>query len=198
MYKSQHNEAEVILNYFKGSAGTLLSIGENNGLDFSNAYDLIQSGWSGVLVEPGRSAFDKLQYLHKYNHNIYCYDFGIGEVTGNGVFYSASDTLLATTNKELLKKWDTVTYEEISIPFFTFKDALELFRFKKFEFITIDAEGMDWDILKQMNLTDLGCECICIEHNGDIQFSDFIRVFCNWFDLSKEILFNGENIIMAK
>lgn len=198
MYRSQNNEAEVILNYFQDHIGALLSIGENNGLDFSNAYDLIQAGWKAVLVEPGQSAFDKLQMLHKYMHTVYCYNFGIGEISGNDTFYSASDSLLSTKNPELLERWDTVTHEEIIIPFLTFKDALLQFKVKKFDFITIDAEGMDWKILKQMNLPDLGCRCVCAEHNSDSYVLSCIKSFCRQNGLMHELLYNSENIIMAR
>lgn len=198
MYRSQNNEVEVVANYFEGQIGTLLSIGENNGLDFSNAYDLIQSGWRGILVEPGESAFDKLQYLHKYNHNVCCYNFGIGELSAPEIFYSASDTLLSTRKVELLERWETVTHEPTVTMFFSFKDALKQFALNKFEFITIDAEGMDWDILSQMDLNNLGCRCICVEHNSVAAIYDVIKAYCTKFGLNKEILYNNENVIMAR
>src|ERR1035437_2412175 len=120
MYKSQNNEAEIIINYFNGFVGNLLDIGANNGMDLSNSYDLIKLGWSAILVEPGTATFDRLQYLHKYNSNAYAYNFGIAEKTGKGTFFNASDSLLSTTKKELLTKWTTVTNERIEVDFKSF------------------------------------------------------------------------------
>lgn len=196
-FKSQSNEAAVIINYFGESKGVLLSIGENDGITFSNSFDLISRGWQAILVEPGELAFGRLQMLYKHNHSVYPYNFAIGAVTEQKTFYMASDPLLSTTKKELLKKWQTVTHQEVDMKFLSFKDAMEQFKFKKFDFITIDAEGMDWEILQQINLSDVGCVCLCIEHNGDMGAYERIKLWCKTFGLTREILFNGENTIMA-
>jgi hypothetical protein len=97
----------------------------------------------------------------------------------------------------MLVKWTTVTHEVVPVQFYTFADALQQFMVKRFDFITIDAEGMDFEILHQMNLTDLGCKCICIEHNSTPQIADKMKAYCSIFGLTNELLRNGENIILA-
>jgi FkbM family methyltransferase len=192
-YKSQNNETEVVLKYFNGFVGNLLDIGANNGFDLSNSYDLLNSGWHGTLVEPVKAAFNAIQE----RPNVEKFNFGIGEKTGIFDFCNASDSLLATTKPNMLVKWTTVTHEVVPVQFYTFADALLQFMVKRFDFITIDAEGMDFEILHQMNLTDLGCKCICIEHNSTPQIAEKMKFYCASFGLSKELLRNGENIIMA-
>ena len=61
---SQNNEQKHILEFFNGKKGTLLSIGENDGQTYSNAYALIQLGWISALVEPSEIAFNKLKELY--------------------------------------------------------------------------------------------------------------------------------------
>jgi hypothetical protein len=64
---------------------------------------------------------------------------------------------------------------------------------EKFNFITIDAEGYDLCILKQMDLVALGCECLIIEHNGkDLQ------EFTATASPLKLIFNNGTNLIFVK
>ena len=36
----------------------------------------------------------------------------------------------------------------------------------EFNFISIDAEGADYDILKQIDLRSVGCELLCVEYNA--------------------------------
>ena len=58
----------------------------------------------------------------------------------------------------------------------------------------IDAEGYDLSILKQMDLKELGCKCLCIEHNGH-QYNDMIRELRRYN--YKTLLVNNENLIVA-
>ena len=198
-YKSQNNEAEVVAEYFKHhKGGVLLSLGENDGETLSNSYDLIAAGWTGILVEPGVAPFNKLQHRYARNHTVFAYNFAIGIHTGKGSFCNASDSLLSTTKPEQLEKWKTVTHKEDQVDFYTFNDARDLFVFKYFDFITIDCEGMDWEILQQMNLEELGCQCICVEHNSDMPRYENIKAHCAKYGLVKELLFNGENTILAR
>ena len=67
---------------------------------------------------------------------------------------------------------------------------------KQFDFISIDAEGNDWKILKQIDLNAFGCRCLCIEHNGDDQLRRIFAGYCATYDL-REIHRNRENIIFA-
>jgi FkbM family methyltransferase len=197
-YHSQSNEAQVIEKYFNGQVGQLLSIGENDGKTFSNSYDLINNGWSAILVEPVDWAFANLKQLHKDNPQVYAYNFAIGSTTGKTKFFNCSDSLLATTNGTLLHKWgNRVTHDVIDVNMYTFSDAVVLFAFDCFDFITVDCEGLDLDILLQMDLMQLGCKCICIEHNGDRAVYATIKKHCAKYGLTKELLYNGENTILA-
>ena len=64
MYHSQNKEAQIVLNYFNGRVGNLCDIGTNDGITFSNSYDLIQTGWTATLLEPSPKAYDlSLTYI---------------------------------------------------------------------------------------------------------------------------------------
>jgi FkbM family methyltransferase len=202
--KSQNNEAEIIANYFKGKKGTVLDIGANDGKTFSNSYDLIQSGWSGVLIEPG-SVFTQLQELHKDNKAVSCYQLAIAEKEQMLTFYESgahvkngTDTgLVSTLNHDETIRWrnNGVEFTERKVQAVPFSWVLKWH--KKFDFITIDAEGFDLAILKQIDLAKVKCQCLCIEHNGDQTLDQAYKVYCNYYGL-REISRNRENIIFAK
>jgi len=201
---SQNNEAEIIANYFKGKKGTVLDIGANDGKTFSNSFDLIQSGWSGVLIEPG-SVFTQLQELHKDNKAVSCYQLAIAEKEQMLTFYESgahvkngTDTgLVSTLNHNETIRWrnNGVEFTERQVQAVPFSWVLKWH--KKFDFITIDAEGFDLAILKQIDLAKVKCQCLCIEWNGDQALDQVYKVYCNYYGLRK-ISRNRENIIFAK
>lgn len=186
IYHSQNNEAEIILEYFGSFTGTLLSIGECDGVTFSNAYDLIIRGLDAVLVEPNKAMYDNIPTrdgVRKFN-------FGIGQ-TGLQKFYISSDGLLSSVNKGNVKR-EGAKVTPVDVQFYSYADALNKFPVQQFDYITIDAEGMDWQILQQIDLTDV--RCLCIEyasHEYDI------IAYCLKYGL--QLLHrNHENLILVR
>lgn len=116
---SQNNEQKHILEFFNGKKGTLLSIGENDGQTYSNAYALIQLGWCASLVEPSKKVFEKLQELHKENELVACLNFAIGNEDSvvefwesDSHFVDKSDfSLLSSLKKDETEKWKTINFE---------------------------------------------------------------------------------------
>lgn len=201
---SQNKEAEVVLNYFNGKTGTVLDVGANDGITFSNSYDLLKGmEWYGVLFEPGM-VYDSLWNLHKNNEQVHTFRMGIGEREEVVKFYQSGahvkggkDTgLVSTTDIKETIKWKKagVEFKEVSIQLVPFTWVSE--KYPVFDFISLDVEGMDWQVLKQIDLTKVGCKCICIEWNSDKMagrlFSDYITRFG-----LREIHRNAENLIFA-
>jgi FkbM family methyltransferase len=201
--KSQNNEAQIVANYFGNFKGTVLDIGANDGQTFSNSYDLIKSGWSGVLIEPG-SVFTQLQELHKDNKAVTCYQLAIADKEQMLTFYESGAHVKNGTDSGLVSTLDyneTIRWRNNGVEFTERKVQAVPFSWvykwhKQFDFITIDAESNDWIILQQINLSNVGCKCICIEWNGihslDLLYSEYMSKF-----KLREISRNRENIIYA-
>lgn len=214
MIFSQNSEDIVILQYFKDSdpSYSCLSIGENDGIHLSNVLALIMQGWEALLVEPSPKAFSNLQKRHSFNSNVQCLNVAViskelakatggklkfydsGEHLGNGV----DSALLSTICQNEMQKWASVSeFHNIEVNAVDLRELLNMSRIKTFNFISIDCEGCDLDILRQMNLRELECSCLCIEHNGNKETLSEVISICNSYGLSKELLRNHENIILA-
>lgn len=206
---SQNKEDLFVLDYFKGYKGTLLSIGENDGVTLSNAKLLIEQGWAAHLVEPG-TVFKQLEGLHAGNDRVTCHNFGIGLCTPGGVrlpFYESAahvpggaDTgLVSSLHPSETERWRQagVQFKETTIQLYNFEEFLQISGATTFDFISIDVEGCDLEILLQINLTDVGCKCLCIEHNGDVELIDRFTAYCAQFEM-KPVYRNGENIIFVR
>jgi FkbM family methyltransferase len=171
---SQYGEGNIINSYFKDKIGTCVSLGENDGKTLSNVLGLIEAGWSAFLVEPSSEAFSKLSNLHKSNVKVKCFNFAIGDYDGETTFYHSGthlnkgDTsLLSTINKEELKRWgDTCKFTETKVPIKKWDTFIKIAEIKNIDFISIDCEGVDFEILSQINFNDLSVKMICVEHNS--------------------------------
>lgn len=206
MKYSQNNEEPVLLEYFGNKPGTFLDIGSNDGFTLSNTLALAERGWSGLCVEPSPDAFYKLCQRHKGNHKIHCLNYAISDFDGKTKFHHSGShfangdvSLLSTMHDADRKKWEQSTlYTTIEVEAISFPSLMELSQYKKFDFISIDCEGEDWNILIQMDLHGLGCQALCIEHNGNAELKNQIKEFCEMYGLTLELLSNAENIIMAQ
>jgi FkbM family methyltransferase len=209
---TQNNEEQIINQYFSGYKGVLLDIGANDGITFSNSLSLIENGWSGFLVEPSEKAYEKLKILHQGRlDQVHICKCGIAEETGIKPFFESGSyegrgndvALLSCVNPEEKKRWgDKVQFEETIARFYTFNDFIclisDVFGFDgKLDFISIDAEGMDWQILQQIDLKEYDCKCLCIEHNGNVDLISKFKTYCEKFSM-KQIGFNNENIIFSR
>jgi FkbM family methyltransferase len=200
---AQNKEDLIVLNYFKGYIGTVLDIGANNGTEFSNSKLLIENNWNCVAIEPG-TVFTQLQELHKDNHKVQCYQLAIAEKEQILTFYESGAHVKNGTDSGLVSTLDyneTIRWRNNGVEFTERKVQAVPFSWvykwhKQFDFITIDAESNDWIILQQINLSNVGCKCICIEWNGirslDLLFSEYMSKF-----KLHEISRNRENIIYA-
>lgn len=200
--KSQNAEEQIILDYFKGKTGTFCDLGSNDGITFSNTYALSKLGWCGVLIEPSPRAFAKLNQLYQDTKGcFYLYNYAIGTTNGRVTLYESGELVhtgdvgLVSTliQKETDRFKRTVKYEEVTVDCYRWKTAMNRWKFKKFEFISIDIEGLEIEVLQQIDLTET--QLICVETNGDafkkIKLDEMLTGF-------KVIYTSPENLIYAK
>lgn len=208
---SQNGEDLIVLEYFNGKKLNLLSVGENDGITLSNAYALIQSGWTGTLIEPSRAAFESL--ISKYPNttkDICCLNIAIDNYVGKADFYESGHhlgaddiSLLSTINEKEMDRWAGTnnTFEKTSCEVWNFSKLCYFLkstgRNAAFNYISIDAEGSDLKILKQIDLNFVCCQCLCIEWNGSAGIRNDIEdyVFSFGMKLHHE---NLENLIFVK
>lgn len=206
---SQNEEEKFILDFFNGNLkGTLLDIGANDGKTFSNSLALIEKGWDAILVEPSKYAFSKLMDLHKDRTTSKIKGINCAIATLNGQFIlhesgphlkDSSDFALLST----LKTDETIRWKEQGVHFteeltdaITYEELEKLTGKLQYDFITIDCEGLDYDVLCQIDLSST--KLLCIEFNSDEQKKKQILNYCEKFGMTKIIYQSGENLILSK
>lgn len=181
---SQNNEDGIVGQFFSKQEFevknlTVLDIGANDGKTLSNSLSCIERGWNATLVEPSNKCFKMLTELHKDNSKIECFKVAIGLSTGLAYFYESGQhavnhygenhSLLSSLKQEETTKWSEESFTKTEVTLWDFKTLLQHTKYIKYDLITIDAEGFDYDILTQINLTQVGCQMLIVENNGTEQ-----------------------------
>lgn len=206
MNYSQNSEQEAILKYFGDFKGTFLDCGSNDGVTLSNTRALAELGWCGVFIEPSPVAFSKLKSLYEKEKKgcFYLYNCAVGLNNGSdtlhdsGTLLKVGDTGLVSTlvKKETERFARTVQYSDVEVKVYRWKTLLNRLSIKKFEFVSIDCEGLDYDILIQMDLSAV--RLLCIETNSSKELEAKILEYTSKFSLSNIIYRSAENIIIAR
>lgn len=195
---SQNDEERVILDYFRGTTGHLTDIGANDGVTFSNSRALIELGWTADLIEPSPLALKRLNALYSDTEGVSIYPYAITTVTG-AVQLHESDShhgdnvaLLSTVKVSEIARWQgTQVFTPVQVQGCTWADL----GLKPGHFLSIDAEGMDYQILRQIPLHSV--DMVCIEFNGNERDRAKMKAYCSAYDM-RLIHTTGENLIFAK
>jgi FkbM family methyltransferase len=209
MYYGQNKEDEIIQNlivsnYGENFKGSILDLGANDGVTLSNSRFFVERGWHGVLVEAGNKPFEKL--IANSDPSTICINCAIGNENGSLNFYESNNLLnaedvglVSSLVSHETTRWREagIGYVEYKVDCFTWDSFVDKFHLKNrnFDIISIDIEGMDYDVLIQMNLEALGCKVLCIEFNGKE-----IEKYVDYANRYQMTLFhqNPENLIFIK
>lgn len=165
---SQNNEQDIILEFFNGRVCSFLDIGAFDGVELSNTRALAELGWSGIMVEPSPvCAVDLIQSVIQFDRRVSVWTCAVSGTTGIA--------LLSLTG-EKTKKWANSiepTFPEdyipsrINVPVYVPTVRIgSILEHGPFEFISIDAEWKDFEILMDAPQYLPGCELLCIESSS--------------------------------
>lgn len=197
---SQFNEEEIILKFFGDRVGSFLDIGAWDGVFISNTRKLAELGWSGVLVEPDPIAFSSLLTNNEGNLNIACVNAAVSASRQVRVFFSQKEWG-GTLNPDYInygtRGFKNCYYVLTMSP----DDLVEIGNNlnRKYEFVSLDAEWMDLDILAESEKLLTNTELLCVEVN-DHQFNpdDPIPALCRKLGFVKEIGRTHCNLLVAR
>lgn len=199
MSYSQNEEETVILDFFKNQAkafegvgkGRVLEIGAYHPLIFSNSRRLIELGWEAVLVEASPKCFTAFETEYKNNPKVKLVNKAIGATTKKLKFYDSAGAV-GTAFDVHYNKWKELQldYEEITVDCVSWKDFYAEYP-GKYDFISIDTEGMDYEILNQIDLHETETKLICVEYTyANIGIEMYLKHYG-----FKTLFVNTENII---
>lgn len=207
-YYSQYGEDKVVSEYIKNKyIGNILDIGANDGKILSNSLHFIENGWGATLIEAAPIPYQKSIELHKNNNMVQCLNVCLSDVNEKFTFYhnithlNKNDSdLLSTISKEsyLGSSNSGNGFDSFEIDCYLFDNIKEKLLHKKYEIISIDIEGYDFQILSQIDLNEFDCQILIIEYNNDHEIKNKILNYCKQFGLINVLHDNNTNIIITK
>lgn len=144
---------------------TYLEIGTNDPVLNNNTYLFYINGSRGVLVEPDPIFFKKIKRKRKKDVLLNC---GVGiSNEKNADFYIISNNSLNTFSKEEAEKIKSFGKDKIiktiNTPLISINEIIKKYFPNYPNFISIDVEGLDFEILKSINFNIYRPEVFCIE-----------------------------------
>tara|TARA_E500000178_G_scaffold343337_1_gene389977 strand:- start:165 stop:827 length:663 start_codon:yes stop_codon:yes gene_type:complete len=149
---SQFGEDLFILDFFKNQKkGIYVDLGAFHPMRLSNTYLLFKKGWSGTNVDLNPITIDLFNLARKDDDNICCLMAAKENLLKNVYFenWSAANSLTSNINLSEKKQMKTRTFESLIN--------------KNFDFLNIDLEGHDYEVLQTINLIKYNPKLICIE-----------------------------------
>jgi FkbM family methyltransferase len=168
MSHSQLGQELEVLKVFKNKTdGFFIEIGASDGINLSNTYLLeTQYNWKGICVEP---IPDKFELLCKNRPNSSCSDKAVYNESNKPIIFDIAnnDTLFSGISKHI----DHVAMvnsnkTQIIVHTISLNDLLEQFNAPSFiEYLSLDTEGSELEILKSFNFQKYTFGIIDVEHN---------------------------------
>ena len=178
MFYSQYKQDQYIYNtFFKGKKdpGFFLEIGADDGIRFSNCKFFEETlNWKGIAIEARKAAYDKLVK----NRNCICLNNCLSDIEEETDFLELKGYGIGLSG--LINKYDprhvkrierdvqNVKHEGRSIvklQTVKLSSILEKYDITNIDFLSIDTEGSELDILKVLDFNKYNIDVITIEDN---------------------------------
>lgn len=185
-FKSQYGQDQFVVERLRGmTGGVFLDIGAFDGLTLSNTWYLEkQLGWSGVAIEPAPKAYARCKDNRDCTVLNGCITNSAGRVTFleiEGPAAMLSGIVSVYTSKHIQRiKQEIEEYggamKEISVPCFTVNEVLHANGFDHADYLSIDTEGGELDILKSINFEAMRAKIVTVENNySDLRLQSYMR-----------------------
>ena len=161
---SQKGEDLEVDKYFNHKKrGFYVDVGASHPERFSNTNYLYQKGWRGINIEPHPTRIKLFSSARKRDINL---NVGVSNKEGVAIFYEFEAGSLSTFSKKEADTLLKVGYKLMK------KSKIKVYKlntiFKKYvkseiDFMTIDTEGLDMEVLKSNDWKIFRPKLLCVE-----------------------------------
>lgn len=186
MFYSQFGEDKILFEIFqRKTSGFCVEVGANNGIDDSTSLFFEKIGWKCILVEPNPSLCRKIREVR----NALLYEYAASNQSDTRTLYVVegavrSDGLSTiSTNKEVHDKIKSHGFVSSSVQVHTMtldKILMDAQINCDVDFISIDVEGHEYEVLEGFSLEKWRPSIILIEDNSNFEnniVSNYLKKF---------------------
>lgn len=155
------NEDELLAEFFAGEIGVFVDVGANEPIIGSQSYHLEQNGWSGILVEPLSEFAERLREMR----SAVVYEAAAGSPEDCGkrrrlLVAGGLSTLQPAINIAIKAR------EERLVLVRTLDSMLKQSHIEHVDFVSIDVEGAEMDVLRGFSLDRYRPRLLLIEDDA--------------------------------
>ena len=172
---SQYGQDQVVYELLKKpETGTFVDIGANDGVTFSNSLFFEKLKWTGICIEPHPIAFQELASARSCELLNACIsgtdsivDFLV--VEGSSHMLSGITSFMDPTHLERIDREIEINSGEkrfIKIDAICPKTLTKNYHLKKIDYLSIDTEGCEMEILKKFNFSEINVQVIGVENGS--------------------------------
>ena len=164
-YGFEFEDIEINKYLKKIKKGFYVDIGAFNPIRGSNTYLLYKKGWSGINIDADENSIKMFNILRRNDYN-FNYAISSSKKKKLKLFYEKNSSGVKTT----VIKFRDITlknyrYKKVKVSTFDNLIKKTTFYKKKIDFLNIDCEGSDYNVLKSVNIKIYKPRIICIEIN---------------------------------
>jgi FkbM family methyltransferase len=171
MASSNQNEPQLVWEFFqKKKSGVFVEVGANHPIQENQTWFLEQQGWSGVLIEPNPDLFKLLCEQRPRSRSVQA---AVGAQAGEVELLLGQDDLHSTLMPLL---GDPLSGKKVRVPLRTLDSILAETGVMTVDFLSIDVEGMELQVLQGLNLEKYSPQLILLEeHRRDYTKHFYLR-----------------------
>ena len=166
---SQEGEDMLLDRFLEDrSVGFYVDVGAHHPKRFSNTYRLYCRGWRGLNIDANPGSMTLFQKLRPRDINV---EAGVSSTTQELTYYVFNDPALNTFSEALAKERENGAYSivnEVRVRTEPLRQLLDahLAAGIKIDLMTIDAEGLDYDVLQSNDWARYSPDFILVECIG--------------------------------
>ncbi len=168
---SQQGEDIILSTLFKKNNGFYVDVGAYDPARYSNTKIFYDRGWNGINIEPDLRGFKKFTVKRRRDLN---FNYAIGTKSEEKIFYMFNERALNTFSNELAQ--ERMTSEKMIKKLTKIKPLAEILDeaqiSQEIDFMTIDVEGWEMEVLKSNNWHKYLPRTILVEIYGDVLTSE--------------------------
>jgi len=166
---SEAGEEIILYNLFgKKNTGFFLEVGAYNGIELSNTYFLEALGWNGILIEPDPALYQQCVRARPFSKVI---NVAASDRLGTIQFTNTKGMEWLSFSGENKSREDRISaaggsMERIEVPCITLDEILRDID-QQIDFISIDVEGHELEVLRGLDIDRFAPRVIIIEQEAD-------------------------------
>lgn len=177
IYYGQNREDLILSAFFPSrSKGFYVDIGACHPIKYSVTQYFYERGWHGINVEPQAKEFSLLEKKRRRDTNL---RIGISNRSGKMKLRVYENESLSTLSKDIKEEYShdserkKLSYRDESIEVRTLAEIFQDNRVESIQFLKVDVEGHESEVLQGNNWQKYRPEVMCIEANNSVKAEEW-------------------------